>query len=555
MAQNGEQSTTRKVASTYLSVGMPIVALLIAISFGGFVLLYDLARAQDRTFVTNSTVLVDRAIDGRVATLETLTNDYAEWDAGYQAITTKWDQQWVEANIYVTGIDASIIYRPGIGVRYRNLPNGTPLLTRLVADVNNSPRVDNVARSMLANSNVGKTNGRPTIVEIDGTAVLLYLSPFRPSGKNVSFSKPPELKDVAITAEVLTPQKLDAIARSININGFRYISGSKQPAAKSKTLLAPLLDYSGDPIGWLAWDNEMPGTTSFVQRSAKIFVGLAGLFALSFLVSAWLVRTQLRVLDKAREAAEAANRVKSEFLSNMSHELRTPLNSVIGYAEIIQEDIEMGNTSGTIKDASRIQRSAVHLLTLINDILDHSKIEAGKMAINPERVDLHEILADVTDSLQQRATANNVKLTMACDPEMGAAMIDPVRLRQCMLNVASNAVKFTKDGGVSIAMRPVNLKNVACIRVSVTDTGIGISKEALSRLFNPFEQADGSTTRNFGGTGLGLSITKHLVEAMGGSVKVESELGKGSVFTLIFPRNLEDCSPASDISDDLTLAA
>jgi signal transduction histidine kinase len=195
------------------------------------------------------------------------------------------------------------------------------------------------------------------------------------------------------------------------------------------------------------------------------------------------------------------------------------------------------------------------LLTLINDILDHSKIEAGKMSINPESVDLAELTCDVTDSLTPRARDNNVKLTMACDPEIGVAMIDPVRLRQCMLNVASNAVKFTKDGTVTIAMRPVTLEKVDCIRVSVSDTGIGISEEALSRLFTPFEQADGSTTRNFGGTGLGLSITKHLVEAMGGSVKVESEVGKGSTFTLIFPRNMVADIPAVAKPVDLEKAA
>jgi signal transduction histidine kinase len=536
MAQDLEQNQSIRKYSIYLSVGMPIIALLVAISIGGFILLYDLARTQDRTYVENTTVLVDRAIQSRVGELRTLTNDYSEWDAGYQAITVKWDQHWIEQNIYVTGIDASIIYRPGVGIRYSYSPTASSSSQELVRGINASKEFDDMSRKLLDTSNAGSATGGTTVKDIEGTAVLLYASPFRPSGKLGGFSASEVRKDVAIAAEFLTPRKLDAIARSINIAGFRYISGAARPNQSERDLLSPLLDIDGNPVGWLAWDNAFPGTVSFLRRGPAIFVGLAGLFALSFLLSGWLVKSQLLVLQKARETAEAANRVKSEFLSNMSHELRTPLNSVIGYAEIIQEEVNAGDVSGVTKDAARIQRSATHLLTLINDLLDHSKIEAGKMDIHPERVALEEILSDVADSLQGRASANNVTLTTLCDPEIGEAMIDPVRLRQCLLNVASNAVKFTKDGSVTLAMRPVDLKGVPSFRVSVIDTGIGISKEALSRLFNPFEQADGSTTRNFGGTGLGLSITKHLAEAMGGQVTVESEPGKGSTFTLIFPR-------------------
>jgi signal transduction histidine kinase len=231
------------------------------------------------------------------------------------------------------------------------------------------------------------------------------------------------------------------------------------------------------------------------------------------------------------------------------------LNSVIGYAEIIQEDVEMGNIKGAVSDAARIQRSATHLLTLINDLLDHSKIEAGKMDINPELTHLEDVVMDVVDSLETRAQANNNKIIVNCDPITGEAMIDPVRFKQCLLNVAGNAVKFTKDGTVTLAMRPVERDGLACFRISISDTGVGMNGDALSRLFNPFEQADGSTTRNFGGTGLGLSITKHLVEAMGGDVSVQSEPGKGSTFTLIFPYALEDAAPKKSEQGATQLAA
>jgi signal transduction histidine kinase len=536
MDRNIARPKEKKNLSVYLSVGGPIIALLIAIAVGGFTLLYDLAREQDRSYVQNTTVLVDRAVESRTQALATLSQDYSKWDTAYELVTLSWNQKWVDENIYVTAVDASLIYRPGVGVRHTSISElGAPSTTELEGFFAN-PRIEALTSELLADPISRADLGRGTIQDLDGTLALVYVSPFRPSGKSGAYKADAVRKDVAVVVDVLTPQKLDNIARSINLAGFRYIPGVARPKTGSKTLATPLLNNDGVAVGWLAWNNERPGTTSFVRRSVAILVGLAGLFALSFLVSAWLVQSQLCILDKARETAEAANKVKSEFLSNMSHELRTPLNSVIGYAEIIQEDVAAGDSSGAIKDATRIQRSATHLLTLINDLLDHSKIEAGKMDIHPEIVALEEVLTDVTDSLQGRATANNVKLTMACDPDIGEAYIDPVRLRQCLLNVASNAVKFTKDGSVTLAMRPVTLAGVGCIRVSVTDTGIGISKEALSRLFNPFEQADGSTTRNFGGTGLGLSITKHLVEAMGGNVNVESTPGKGSTFTLIFPR-------------------
>jgi signal transduction histidine kinase len=544
LRQRKNQVMDRKIArpkekknlSVYLSVGGPIIALLIAIAVGGFTLLYDLAREQDRSYVQNTTVLVDRAVESRTQALATLSQDYSKWDSAYELVTLSWNQKWVDENIYVTAVDASLIYRPGVGVRHTSISElGAPSTTELEAFFAN-PRIEDLTSELLADPTSQADMGRSTIQDLDGTLALVYLSPFRPSGKSGAYRPDAVRKDVAVVVDVLTPQKLDAIARSINLAGFRYIPGVTRPKTGSKTLATPLRNSEGVAVGWLAWDNGRPGTTSFLKRSAAILIGLAGLFALSFLVSAWLVQSQLCILDKARETAEAANKVKSEFLSNMSHELRTPLNSVIGYAEIIQEDIAGGDSTGAIKDAARIQRSATHLLTLINDLLDHSKIEAGKMDIHPEIVALEEVINDVTDSLQGRANANNVTLTMACDPDIGDAYIDPVRLRQCLLNVASNAVKFTKDGSVTLAMRPVTLDGVGCIRVSVTDTGIGISKEALSRLFNPFEQADGSTTRNFGGTGLGLSITKHLVEAMGGKVSVESTPGKGSTFTLIFPR-------------------
>ena len=524
------------IKSTWFTVGGPIIALLIAISVAGFSLLYDMAKEQDREFAENTTLLVDRAVKERVVSLATLTSDYTDWDAAYQSISVRWDQSWVEENMYMVSVDSSIVYRPELGVRYSySSVTGEPHIAQ-TAELGASKEVKKLAVSILAAPTSIGNRGTHTLVNFDTNVAIVYMAPFRPTGKVGNFDATAPRKDVAVVIDFLTENQLGHIAKVIDVENFRYVGGKNQPKSLNPTISSPFKNYAGETVGWLTWKHELPGTKSFKRRSLAIFIGLASLCVLAFLLSAHLVRAQLKILEAAREAAEVANRVKSEFLANMSHELRTPLNSVIGYAEIIQEDAQMGNTGGVSSDASRIQRSATHLLSLINDLLDHSKIEAGKMDICPDIVNLEDTLRDVVDSLQVRAQANNVSLTTTCDPKTGIAMIDPVRFKQCLLNVASNAVKFTKDGVVNIAMRPVNLPSGPSIRITINDSGIGMNPEVLSRLFQPFEQADSSTTRNYGGSGLGLAITKQLVEAMGGSISVESVSGRGSTFVIVVPR-------------------
>ena len=536
MRRRLEKIQSEGLRSIWFSVGAPIAALLVAITFGGFSLLYDLAKDQDATYSKTTKVLFERAIQSRIDGLSTLTNDYAEWDLAYNQVTITWDQNWINDNIYAEAVDGTMIFRPDLGLRYVFTSKVGASHATHNAEVGNSLEVKNMAQKLLAEPIDTGRSGKSTIQDLDGELALIYMSPIRPSRGNGVSDMSPQRKDVIIAVEYLTATRLAAIAKSINVQGLTYVTGSKAPAVRPDFIYKAVKNRGGSTIAWLGWQHKMPGTLSFKDRGVSIFVGLFIAFVLAFLLSAHLVRAQLKILEAAREAAEVANRVKSEFLANMSHELRTPLNSVIGYAEIIQEDAQMGNTDGVSSDASRIQRSATHLLSLINDLLDHSKIEAGKMDICPEIVNLEDTLRDVVDSLQVRAQANNVSLTTTCDPKTGLAMIDPVRFKQCLLNVASNAVKFTKDGVVNIAMRPVNLPSGPSIRITVNDSGIGMNPEVLSRLFQPFEQADSSTTRNYGGSGLGLAITKQLIGAMGGSISVESVSGRGSTFVIVVPR-------------------
>jgi len=244
-----------------------------------------------------------------------------------------------------------------------------------------------------------------------------------------------------------------------------------------------------------------------------------------------------RELEIARTEAESATRSKSEFLANMSHEIRTPMTAIMGYAELLMEDNDVQTNPAKRKEAIRtIQRNSEHLLALINDILDLSKIEAGKMTIEKIECSPAEIVADVTSLMRHRVEAKNLSLEVEnTTPIPKTIHSDPTRLRQIILNLVGNAIKFTEKGGVRIILKMADLSDTAtqCLHVDVIDTGIGMTPEQRSRLFQAFTQADTSTTRQFGGTGLGLAISRRLAQILGGDIYVQSTYGQGSCFTVI----------------------
>jgi signal transduction histidine kinase/DNA-binding response OmpR family regulator len=233
-------------------------------------------------------------------------------------------------------------------------------------------------------------------------------------------------------------------------------------------------------------------------------------------------------LTAARDLAEAMSRTKSSFLANMSHELRTPLNAIIGYSEILQEDAAVKDDKEPIEDLQKIESAGRHLLALINNILDLSKIEAGKMDVFIEDVDIPALVNEVLSIVKPLADKNENSIGVIC-PEIGSFRSDQTKVKQCLLNLLSNANKFTNKGTLTLTVAREDNSRL-CFRVS--DTGIGMTKEQLGQLFEAFSQTDASTTRRFGGTGLGLAITKHFCAMLGGNVTVESTPGKGSTFTI-----------------------
>ncbi len=236
-------------------------------------------------------------------------------------------------------------------------------------------------------------------------------------------------------------------------------------------------------------------------------------------------------LYRAKEAAEAANRSKSAFLANMSHELRTPLNAIIGYSEILQEEAQEDGNEEAVQDVQKIRTAGNYLLALINDILDISKIEAGKMELYLESFDIAMLMQEVCVTVEPLVAKNQNTLTVEADEELGQMQADLTKVRQVLLNLLSNAAKFTEEGQITLEVH----RETETIHFRVVDTGIGMSEEQVKQLFEPFTQADASTTRQYGGTGLGLTISRRYCQMMGGEITVESELGHGSTFTVELP--------------------
>src|SRR6202008_928305 len=283
--------------------------------------------------------------------------------------------------------------------------------------------------------------------------------------------------------------------------------------------------------------DDLIGTITIYRLELKPFtdkqIALVETFADQAVIAIENVRLFDEIQDKSRQL-QLASENKSQFVASMSHELRTPLNAIIGLTEMMVSNAQRFGTEKAAEPLRRVHRAGTHLLGLINQVLDLSKIEAGKLELSQETVNLAPLLEDVIGTARQLAEQNKNRLVLEAQENLGQLTVDPMRLRQILLNLLSNACKFTKQGEVKLRVKKiVDARN--WIEIAVADTGIGMTPEQQSKLFKEFTQVDSSTARQYGGTGLGLAITRKLARMMGGAVTVTSAPGKGSGFTVRLP--------------------
>jgi len=510
-------------------VGAPILGLVLIIIMLAVAAFAGFAREQNHAFQETSQRLVASAMDGRVQSLTRTTVDYTNWQDAYDAVADRVDLAWAENNIYSAVVDGMMIMRANGTTPYawfseEAQPQATLLRTAAVTAARSAPGLQNLSTAPTVGETVAST-----YTVVNGQLLLVAVAPFTPEDEADRLAMTAPAQTYLVSVDVIGANDLATIGGALALGPLSLTPANTQGG--SGVVRRPLNAANGVPVARLEWRDARPGNAAFQRQVWPVILAFVVVGLLATLIARMLVSRQVAVISRARSAIESS-RAKSEFLTRVSHELRTPLNAVIGYAELIEEE---STDTSTRQDALRIVGAARHLGALINDILDQSRIDAGRIKFNREVLPVAGMIAEVHGLMERAARANKITFTATTEAGAGFVFADHTRLRQCLLNMVGNAIKFAPGGEVALVARREVRGDRVLIVFDVRDNGIGIAKSQIDNIFRPFGQANSEISKEYGGTGLGLSISRDLARAMDGDIEMQSELGKGSTFSLIIP--------------------
>lgn len=512
-------------------VGVPVLALVLVIVALAVATLAGFARQQDRAFVENTQRLVASGAEAQADALAPLVVDFANWDASFANITTRWNQSWVDANIYSSVVDAMFILRADGTVRYNWFAEGAETqraeIQREAIDA--LVRVPNLRR--LARADTPGQTATHTYALHDGRWLIVSVAPVTREDNAARMAPRNEGYDYIAAVKVIDAAGIANIGAGLGLVELTLLK-SMANAPSNDDVRYALRAADGRAVGMLQWRHTHPGATAFQRQIGPVVLMLLCIGALTIMIARQLVARQIEAVARAAAAAEDS-RQKSEFLARVTNDLRTPLTAVIGYAELIQEETLSPTASA---DAQRIIDAARVLSTMLGDIIDQSRLDLGSVQLKPEVVPVAGILAEVQGLLHPVARAANVELAVSQEAHAAYAFADHARLRQCLLNIVGNAVRFSPRH--SVVRARAGLARTAAgdmIVFDIRDEGIGIAANDMGAIFRPFTQANPAISAIYGGAGLGLSIARGLAREMGGDVTVASTPGEGAAFTLRIP--------------------